>query len=160
MKNTYRIHERIIEGKTTGDNFEATSERIGRSRGHADKNPDAEPGEPGYERVKKSTKKGRARTKRVLNKVLNRGFRKEVAKNNKIRRNRQAQSEAEFDGPDGIRVHDAKDWEDMKRQEREKQDFATSQGDTSYLNPTGLTKNIKLRMKQAAKRGRKSVKET
>tara|TARA_R110000824_G_scaffold56413_7_gene154475 strand:+ start:3149 stop:3631 length:483 start_codon:yes stop_codon:yes gene_type:complete len=160
MKNTYRIHERIIEGKTTGDDFEATAERLGKRRAHADKNPDAKPGEPGYERIKKSTKQGRSRTKRVLNKVLNRGFRKEVVKNNKIRRDRQAQFDADFDGPDGARVHDAETWEDAERQHREKQDFATSIGDTSYLNPTGLTKNIKSRMIQAAKRGGKSVKKT
>ena len=141
----------LQEGKTTGDDFEATSERLGRSRGHADKNPDAKRGEPGYERVKKSTPEGRSRTKRVLNKVLNRGFKKEVAKNKVIRRNR----DAEVRGQET--AQGASSWEDMERQHRERQDFSTSQGDTSYLNPRGLTKNIKQRMKQAAKRGRGSV---
>ena len=53
MKNSCRIHQRIIEGKTTSGDMKATAERLGRwyaSHGGPKGETKAKPGEKGYMR--------------------------------------------------------------------------------------------------------------
>ena len=156
----------VEEGKTTGGDFEATFERLGRSGGERDKNPDAKPGEPGHRRI--NTKE---RRNRVSRKIMSRAWKQEVAKNTETRKRRDADAggleirrnpetgEGDLYATNAPKVGGASDWEDMERQHREKQDFATSQGDTSYLNRRGLKRNIQQRSRAAVKRGKASVNE-
>jgi hypothetical protein len=155
--NSYdRIYTLLTEGKTTGGDFEATFERLGKRKGHEDKNPNAKPGEPGYLRKmypknvnpdfpaeKEAQLK---RKKRLQKKILTRAFKKETAKNKERKANR----------PSPTMGH-ATSFEGAVRQEREKQDFRLGMGDTSDLTPKGLKKNLKMRAKSAVKRGRDSV---
>jgi len=156
---TYKkIGQIISDGRTTGEDFEATFERLGRSAGERDKNPNAKPGEPGHRRKmfpsnvnpdfpgeKKAQKK---RSKKLSAKIMNRAWKQEVAKNVVSRANRRSPT-----------MGHATDLGDMVRQEQEKQDFRVGMGDTSDLTKAGLKKNIQKRSKAAVKRGKASVNE-
>ena len=152
----------ITEGDESGENFEATFERLGRRRGHELKRkkaglPPAKPGEPGYLRKIHPSNlnpafEQSAQAKRKIGlqkKIKARAYRKEVAKNIIIRAKREANRQPTMGTATNIA--------DAERQERERQDFATSVGDTSYLTKRGLKKNIKQRSKLAVKRGKESV---
>ena len=167
LKELIESEFQTAEGKTTGGDFEATFERLGRSKRDHDKNPDAKPGEPGHRRIK-DKEAAQERRKRIARKVMRRGWKQEVAKNKETRKRRDADAgglemrrnpetgEGDLYATNAPKLGGASDWEDMVRQEREKQDFATSQGDTSYLSKEGLKKNIIQRSKLALKRGKKS----
>jgi len=158
------IYERIIglliEGETTGGNMEATFERLGKRRGHELKReregkPPARRGEPGYLRkmfprnvnpdFPGEIEAQKERKHKLANRILKRARAKEEAKNRITRANRHPN------------MGSAENLEDMKRQEREKMDFATSMGDTSYLNRKGLNKYLRNVAKSAKDRGKASV---
>ena len=160
-----RITELLFtEGKTTGGDLEATFARLGRRRGRelkreAEGKPPAKAGEPGYLRkmfpsnlnpdFPGEEKAQKERKVRLQKKIKKRAFKKEVAKNKVIRADRERNRQPKMGTATNIA--------DAIRQEHEKQDFATSIGDTSYLNKKGLKKNISQRAKLAIERGKKSV---
>jgi hypothetical protein len=175
-----KIFQILYEGKSTGGDLEATFERLGRRKGHEDKNPNAKPGEPGYLRrmipgnlnpdFPPEVAAQKKRKKRLQKKILTRAYKQEVAKNKITRANQPTMRDVHSRDSEGILRFDpdaaekkgrkpgtATDIGDAQRQERERKDFKLSTGDTSDLSKEGLKSNLKLRGAAAVKRGRDSV---